>query len=75
VFSREATVALSCGREPAEDGYDNEWQAAKRRQRGKTCCRRFAAISTLIHRQPTAYAVGYVLPPLRGYAPLFLKTS
>ena len=30
------------------------------------CCRRYAALRFVTRTQPTAYAVGYVLAPLRG---------
>jgi len=64
VMSREATVAHSCGRQPAEKER-KEHPAAKRRQqshrlaplRGSDVC---------IRPAPWARAHGYVLPPLRG---------
>ena len=39
----------------------------KRRQQGADCCLRFAALRSVTRNQPTAYAVGYMLSPLRGY--------
>jgi hypothetical protein len=66
-ISREAAVARSCGRKPAErdEKYSVSREAATAIGLSGMHCRRFAAQNHFIAFPPWADAHGYMLPSLR----------
>ena len=74
-FSHEVAAAPSCGRQPADLNVCKQKAPKGRKQAALlSCCRRFAALQSIMRAIPWAYAHGYVLPSLRDSGNMQLQS-